>query len=214
MTREKGWSVRSIGESKVSKICIVGKVGYKQNYFTYLTYLTYITYYTYVMDSILSLLNQLSIPFSRFDHKAVFTCAESEGLHVEIPGAHTKQLLMKGKRKKQYVLAIVMHDKRVDTKTLAKEFGDQSMSFVSPEELKRLLGVEPGSVTPFGLIYDKVHEITVIVDEDAWRIGRFRFHPLTNTATLVIDRSGFETFMNHTGHTWSVGVIPNREQAS
>jgi Ala-tRNA(Pro) deacylase len=166
------------------------------------------------MQEILTLLSDLKIPFQRFDHKAVFTCAESEGLHVEIPGAHTKQLLMKGKRKKQYVLAIVMHDKRVDTKALAKEFGDQSMSFVSPEDLKRLLGVEPGSVTPFGLIYDKAHEITVIVDEDAWNIGQFRFHPLTNTATLVIDKAGFETFMKHTEHQWSVRVIPNREQVA
>ncbi|MDD5055628.1 MAG: prolyl-tRNA synthetase associated domain-containing protein [Candidatus Peribacteraceae bacterium] len=162
------------------------------------------------MDALLSLLAQLSVPFTRFDHKAVFTCAESEGLHVEIPGAHTKQLLMRGKRKKQYVLAIVMHDKRVDTKALAKEFGDQSMSFVSPEDLKRLLGVDPGSVTPFGLIYDKAHEITVIVDEDAWKIGRFRFHPLTNTATLVIDKAGFETFMKHTGHGFMVRGIPQK----
>lgn len=162
------------------------------------------------MDSLLSLLAQLSIPFQRFDHKAVFTCAESEGLGVTFPGAHTKQLLMKGKRKKQYVLAIVMHDKRVDTKALAKEFGDQSMSFVSPEDLKRLLGVEPGSVTPFGLIYDKAHEITVIVDEDAWNVGQFCFHPLVNTATLVIDKAGFETFMKHTGHGFAVRTIPMR----
>ena len=152
------------------------------------------------MDSLISLL----------DHKAVFTCAETEGLGVTIPGAHTKQLLMKGKRSDKYVLAIVMHDKRVDTKALAKDFGFQSMSFASPEDLKRLLGVEPGSVTPFGLIFDKSHEIQVIVDEDAWTIGQFCFHPLINTATLVIDKAGFETFMKHTGHGFTVRRIPSK----
>ncbi len=162
------------------------------------------------MQELLPLLSDLSIPFQRFDHPAVFTCAETDTLNLHFPGAHTKQLLMKGKRKKQYVLAIVMHDKRVDTKALAKDFGDQSMSFVSPEDLKRLLGVEPGSVTPFGLIYDKAHEITVIVDEDAWNVGQFCFHPLVNTATLVIDKAGFETFMKYTGHGWTVRGIPQR----
>jgi Ala-tRNA(Pro) deacylase len=160
------------------------------------------------MDQLLALLSDLGITFQRFDHTAVFSCAESESLGISFPGAHTKQLLMRGKKKKKFVLAIVMHDKRVDTKALAKDFGDQSMSFVSPEDLLRLLGVTPGSVTPFGLLFDKDHEIEVIVDEDAWKIGRFCFHPLINTATLVIDQAGFKTFMKHTGHGFTVRKIP------
>lgn len=162
------------------------------------------------MQDLLSLLSALAIPFQRFDHPAVFTCAETETLGLHFPGAHTKQLLMRGKTKKKFVLAIVMHDKRVDTKAFGKEFGVQSMSFSSPEDLLRLLGVTPGSVTPFGLISDKNHEIEVIVDEDAWAIGQFCFHPLVNTATLVIDQSGFEKFLKHTGHGFTVRRIPQR----
>jgi Ala-tRNA(Pro) deacylase len=176
------------------------------------------------MDELLSLLTSLAIPFSRFDHPAVFTCEESDRLCPPMSGAHTKQLLMKAKGKsgmpahrslgegglpaEQFVLAIVMHDKKVDTKALAKEFGFKSFSFAQPDQLKRLLGVEPGSVTPFGLMFDKAHEIQVIVDEDAWNIGQFRFHPLVNTATLVIDQKAFEEFLKHTGHELSIKKIP------
>lgn len=160
-------------------------------------------------DQLLSLLTELGIPFQKFDHKAVFTCAESEEIDEHIPGAHTKQLLMKGKKKSKIVLAIVMHDKRVDTKALAKEFGDQSMSFASPELLMEKLGVTPGSVTPFGLVHDTNHEVTVTVDEDAWNTGQFRFHPLTNTATCVIDQKGLEAFLRHTGHQFTVRAIPS-----
>ena len=162
------------------------------------------------MDQLLTLLSDLGVPFTRFDHKAVFTCEESEGLETPIPGAHTKQLLIKAKNKEIYVLAIVMHDKRVDTKALAKDFGGQSFSFASPEKMMELLHLTPGSVTPFGLMHDKDRKIQVIFDEDAWNIGQFRFHPMINTATLTIDREGFEAFMKHTGHSFTVRKIPQR----
>ncbi len=162
------------------------------------------------MEKLLTLLHTLAIPFTRFDHRVVFTCEESDGLEQPIPGAHTKQLLMKAKNKEIYVLAIVMHDKRVDTKALAKEFGGQSFSFASPEKMMELLGVTPGSVTPFGLISDQQKIVQVVVDEDAWNVGQFRFHPLINTATLSIDTAGFETFLKHTGHTFLVRKIPQK----
>jgi len=161
------------------------------------------------MNELLALLSGLQIPFQRFDHPAVFSCQESESLCPPMPGAHTKQLLMRSKSKDQYLLAIVMHDKRVDTRALSKEYGARSLSFASPEDLKKLLGITPGSVTPFGLIHDTNHVINVIVDEDAWNIGQFRFHPLTNTATLIIDQEGFEKFLKHTGHTFTVRPIPH-----
>lgn len=155
-----------------------------------------------------NLLQNCDIPYEKYEHRAVFTCAESDGLEVEIPGAHTKQLLMRDKKKRHYVLAIVMHDKKVDTKTLGEFLGTGRLSFVSPHDLKRLFNVDPGSVTPFGLMFDKEHEVRVIVDEDAWEIGKFRFHPLVNTATLVIDKEGFKRFLQETGHKFEVVKIP------
>ncbi len=164
------------------------------------------------MDQLLKLLQELGIPFTRYDHKAVFTCEESEGLPEPIPGAHTKQLLLKAKGKEIYVLAIVMHDKRVDTKALAKELEGKSFSFASPEAMMALMKLTPGSVTPFGLLHDHAKNIQVIFDEDAWNTGLFRFHPMINTATLTIDRAGFEKFLKHTGHSFTVRRIPQRTE--
>ena len=166
------------------------------------------------MDDFLSLLNSLGIKYGRYDHPAVFSCEESDRLCPPMPGAHTKQLLMKPKGKDVFLLAIVMHDKKVDTKTFAKEFGFKSFSFAQPEQLKRLLGVEPGSVTPLGLIFDKAHEVKVIIDEDAWNIGVFRFHPLTNTATLVMDQTMLKKFFEYTGHSFDIRSIPTQKNLS
>lgn len=162
------------------------------------------------MDELLTLLQALKIPFTRYDHRAVFTCEESEGLDTPIPGAHTKQLLMKAKGKEIYALAIVMHDKRVDTKALAKIYGAQSFSFATQEKMMELMKLTPGSVSPFGLMHDTERIIDVVFDEDAWNVGQFRFHPMVNTATLTIDKEGFEAFLQHTGHTFTVSPIPQK----
>lgn len=188
------------------------------------------TCYYFCVHDIYSLLHDWNISFEKFDHPAVFTCEESDRLCPPMPGAHTKQLLVRGKNKggtplrpavakamagkqdsagqERNILAIVMHDKKVDMRELGRILGTKDLSFASAERLKRLLGVDPGSVTPFGLIFEKDHAVEIIVDEDAWAIGSFRFHPLVNTATLVIDRIGFEKFLEQTGHTFRVMEIP------
>lgn len=160
------------------------------------------------MQDLSLLLCELGIPYQEFTHPAVFTCEESNRLCPPMPGAHTKQLLLRDKKGTYHLLAVVMEDKRVDVRELGRILGKKDLSFASSERLRRLLGVDPGSVTPFGLIVDRNHEVDVIIDEDAWAIGQFRFHPLVNTATLVIDRSGFEKFLAHTGHAYRVMAIP------
>lgn len=190
------------------------------------------------MPDLYQLLHDWHIPYKSFDHPPVFTCEESDRLCPEMPGAHTKQLLMRGKNKggtplrqggvypepfdrtqdrlrrgagqERNILAIIMHDKRVDMRELGRILGAKDLSFASPERLKTFLGVEPGSVTPLGLIFDTEKKVEVIVDEDAWAIGQFRFHPLVNTATLVIDREGFERFLGKTGHAFKVMKVPQK----
>jgi Ala-tRNA(Pro) deacylase len=163
------------------------------------------------MTDLYALLSKCNIPYQKFTHKAVFTCAESEEIDKDIPGAHTKQLLMRDKRKKHYVLAIVMHDKTVDIRKLGEELGTGRLSFASPADLKRLLNVEPGSVTPFGLMFDTDQAVRVIIDEDAWAIGQFRFHPLVNTETLVIDQKGLRRFLDEVHHDSEIRIIPQQK---
>jgi Ala-tRNA(Pro) deacylase len=157
-----------------------------------------------------SLLAELGISFEYVEHEAVFTTADSSKLEVRMRGALTKQLLLSERKGSRVILAIVMHDKRVDIKTLAAELHALPLDFASPELLMELLRVTPGSVTPLGLIFDASHRIDVIVDEDAWAIGRFQFHPLINTATVVIDQEGFKKFLSHTGHSFTVMKIPKK----
>lgn len=153
------------------------------------------------------LLKKLDVSFERFDHPALFSTKDAG---PEMPGAHTKQLLMHEKKSDRYILAIVMHDKKVDTRVLARELDMKELNFASADALQALLHVTPGSVTPFGLIYDTEKKIEVIIDEDAWEIGTFRFHPLINTSTFIISKNHLETLLRYTEHKFKIAAIPSK----
>ena len=64
------------------------------------------------------------------------------------------------------------------------------------------LGVEPGSVSPFGLINDTEHHVHLFIDEKLREYDRLAFHPNVNTATLVISRSDFLRFLEYVGNSY------------
>ncbi len=62
------------------------------------------------------------------------------------------------------------------------------------------LGVEPGSVSPFGLIHDADHAVSVAIDRDLKQVERISFHPNINTATVVLALADFERFLESCGN--------------
>lgn len=154
-------------------------------------------------------LDSHSIAYQRFDHPAVFTCEEALELRMPMPGKDTKNLFLRDKKGKRHFLVTVGHEKQVDLKALTDVLQvQQGLSFASPERLKERLGVEPGSVTIFGLVNDKDHRVEVIIDQAVWNADAICAHPLVNTATLVISHAGLETFLQATGHTAKVLDVP------
>ena len=159
--------------------------------------------------SIYDYLEKHGISFQRFDHPAVFTTEESSKL-PPMPGAGTKNLFLRDGKGTRFFLVAVPHEKRVSLKDLGKIIGAKKLSFGSPELLKQYLGVEPGSVTLLGLIFDVDHKLEVIIDESLWKAEQIQCHPLVNTATNVIDHNGLEKFLKETGHEAMVIEIPER----
>jgi len=67
----------------------------------------------------------------------------------------------------------------------------------------RVLGLEAGSVSPFGLLNDREKEVTVLIDRDLKKEGKVNFHPNINTATLTIAFGDFVRFLEHCGNAMS-----------
>jgi len=61
----------------------------------------------------------------------------------------------------------------------------------SPERLMTHLGLTPGSVSPFGLINDRHHEVRVVLDRDFQTAARLAFHPNINTRTFTVAAADF-----------------------
>jgi Ala-tRNA(Pro) deacylase len=145
-------------------------------------------------------LEDLGIETKTFEHDAVFTVAESRGIKQEIPGGHSKNLFVKDKKGRLFL--IVAHSEtRIDLKRLHETIGASGrLSFGSADLLRERLGVEPGSVTPFGVLNDRAGQVCVVLDAALMAHGRVNFHPLVNTATTGISGDDLVRFLRATGH--------------
>lgn len=147
-----------------------------------------------------ALLDGLGIATRTLAHEAVFTVAESQGLDRQLPGAHTKNLFLKDKKSRIF-LVVAEHESAVDLKSLHTRIGAQGrLSFAGPDQMKALLGVEPGSVTAFGVVNDKNHVVTLVLDEKLLAHDIWNCHPLTNRATTSIAREDILRVFSATGH--------------
>ena len=143
-------------------------------------------------------LDELGIVTRTIEHEAVFTVAESSRLERELPGGHTKNLFLKDKKDRLFLVVALGHA-HIDLKTLNKTLGSDRLSFGRPELLMEVLGVPAGSVTPFALINDETRRVTVILDADMMRHERLNYHPLENTATTNIAREDLVSFIRACG---------------
>ncbi len=150
-------------------------------------------------QDLLARLDQLGIVTRTLEHEAVFTVAESSRLERELPGGHTKNLFLKDKKDRLFLVVALGHA-HIDLKSLHKTLGADRLSFGRPELLMEVLGVPAGSVTPFALINDQARRVTVILDADMMRHERLNYHPLENTATTNIAREDLLRFIRACGH--------------
>ena len=144
-------------------------------------------------------LTSLGIETTTIEHAAVFTVAESDALHQQIPGGHTKNLFLKDAKDRLWLIVAESHTP-VDLKALHKQLGAARFSFGKPELLRDVLGVTPGSVTALALINDTSARVSVVVDAALMGYDTINCHPLENTATTSVPRDGLLAFMRATGH--------------
>ena len=146
----------------------------------------------------LDLLNKFDsecINYKLYDHEPLFSVKESENKRGEISGMHTKNLFLKNK-KNYFCLFSCEESCVVDLKKLSKGIFAGNLSFAKEEYLIKYLGVNPGSVSPFGLLNDKENKVNFFLEEKLFKSNKINFHPLINTATITIKTCDFIKFIN------------------
>ena len=165
-------------------------------------------------DDLLVFLERLGIATTTVEHPPLHTVEESQALRGAIPGGHTKNLFVKDK-KGTIFLIVAEETATIDLKTLHKTIGAQGrLSFASPDQMRALLGVEPGSVTAFGLVNDGDHTVRLVLDAGLLRHDMVNCHPLTNRATTTIARDDLMAFFAATGHTPAIVSLEASESGA
>jgi len=151
-------------------------------------------------QAVYAVLDALHIAYTRHEHPPVFTVEEAEQHWRGIEAVHCKNLFVRNKKGNAHYLVIVERSKSVDMKRLTAQLGEDRLSFGSPERLASHLGLTAGAVSPFGIINDGEHRVTVVLDEDLRSAGRIAFHPNVNTATIALSFTAFERFLASRGN--------------
>lgn len=150
-------------------------------------------------EDLMAYLMGLGISITTVEHPPVFTVEEAQSLRGDLPGGHTKNLFLKDKKGGLW-LVVCLEDRRVDLKALRKRLGAPSLSFGKPDLLIDVLGIEPGSVTPFSLMNDTDGRVTAVFDQGMLEFDPLNFHPLKNDATSQIKPDDLLKFARATGH--------------
>lgn len=157
--------------------------------------------------ALLAALDALGVTYTIYQHAAVFTVEESAELHAELLGAHTKNLFLKD-ASGQFWLVTVPHDARVDLKALPAVIGSKKLSFGKSDDMERLLGVTPGSVTPLAALNDIGGGVRVVIDTRLTNEAIVNVHPLRNTATISLSSDALLRALAHWEHDPLITVVP------
>jgi Ala-tRNA(Pro) deacylase len=148
------------------------------------------------------LLEELSIPFEYHEHPPLATIEEARIHWKDYNSGRCKNIFFRNHKGDKHYLVILEHLRQLNIHDLEKRLRQGKLSFASDQRLKKHLGVEPGSVSPFGLINDKDHHVHLFIDEKLKESERLAFHPNVNTASLVISKNDFIRFLSCMGNTF------------
>jgi Ala-tRNA(Pro) deacylase len=150
-------------------------------------------------DALFARFDALGIAHRTYTHPPVFTVEEAKALRGTLPGGHCKSLFLKDKKAGLW-LVVALEETRVDLKLLADRLGAPRFSFGSADLLYDVLGVRPGSVTPFAAINDAERRVAVVLDRAMLAHDPLNYHPLENDRTTAIAPGDLLRFLDACGH--------------
>ena len=163
--------------------------------------------------NIYDIFKELHIEYKEIEHPAVFTIEESKLVDHHLGGIGCKNLLLTDRHREHFFLVLLEQDKRADTKAIARLVGVSRLVFANADELADVLGLFPGSVSPFGIINDTENRATVIIDE-ALIGGKLQFHPNINTRTVLVDYNDLIRFIEFEEHQYMILPDTSTEEST
>jgi len=156
-------------------------------------------------------LELLEIPYEYYEHPPVPTVKEASIYWKDIEAVHCKNLFFRNHKGNRHFLVLIEFYRNLDIKELEARLKQGKITFASHQRLKKYLGVEAGSVSPFGLINDKEKHVHVFIDKNLKNSTKISFHPNDNTASLVITFDDFMKYLRWTQNTYEFVLLSAEE---
>jgi Ala-tRNA(Pro) deacylase len=153
-----------------------------------------------IHQKVFDVMENMNIPYDVIEHPAVYTIEEMDNLNIDIKNEIVKNLFVRDDKKKRYFLIVLQKNKRVNLKELKEKLNCRPLSFASEESLVKYMGLNKGSVTPFGVLNDDDCKVEVVLDKDILSFERLGVHPNDNTATVWISPQDLELIIRKHGN--------------
>mgnify|MGYP000952130387 CR=1 FL=1 len=144
-------------------------------------------------------LAESGILYEEIEHPPLFSCDDWERLGLpKLTGVDTKNLFLEDEKGSLYLLTTECR-KRVRINDLRKSLGLKKLSFGKEEDMIRTLGVTPGAVTSFGLLFDQNKEVSFLLDTDVSKADYVQLHPCRNDKTIIMKKEDYMRFFSILG---------------
>jgi len=115
-------------------------------------------------QELIEFLRSVEINVSPVPYPAHNTVEEGRSLRGDMPGTFTKNLLLKDKKGRLF-LVVAEETRPIDLRTLHGKIGASGrLGFAPAEIVREILGVDPGAITPLALMHDCNYATTVVLD--------------------------------------------------
>lgn len=150
--------------------------------------------------NIYDVLDKLSISYEEITHDAVKTVKEAKEIENMIDGVPVKNLFLTDNENSYYLVMLEAH-KRADLKKITRLVNKKHLSFASVNDLKDILKLDPGSVTPLGIINDRDNKVKIVIDKDLVK-KKILVHPNVNIKTISINFDVLIMFIKYENHDY------------
>lgn len=112
------------------------------------------------------LLEKSGIKWERVDNDPAISVSDCEEISRKLNAPTVKSLLVANRQLTRFYLVIMPGDKPFITKDFTAALGVSRVSFVKPELLMDILGLEVGSATPLAIAADEGNQVRLIIDNE------------------------------------------------
>lgn len=154
------------------------------------------------ITKVLDYLNEKGIPFDYYEHPESPTISIAKEHWRNDGSKHCKNLFFRNHKGNRHYLVILDCDCNLNIHDLEQRLHQGKLSFASPERMEKYLGLNPGSVSPFGLINDTDNHVYLFLDQNLQKQKSLSFHPNDNRATVVISNEAFTKYLTEVGNSY------------